>query len=119
MTTVEVVSIIVQIIILPSLVALAGYVKANAKNKKVAKAAHNLNLIGSEALKYIKEAEKFTGYAGKEKKAWVITRVNQWAIDNKVPFTYEDVSEKIEQLVELTKDVNKRKKDEEEEEPLK
>lgn len=53
-------------------------------------------------------AEAFEGYSGEEKKEYVITKVNQFAIENGIEFNLEVVSKKIEELIELSKKVNKR-----------
>ena len=75
----------------------------NSKAKKIAEEAIR---IGNSVLPYIKEAEKFVSYSGEEKKAYVMTKANQFAIENNIPFNEEKVSEKIEELVELTRQVN-------------
>lgn len=41
-------------------------------------------------------AEQFTNYSGEEKKEYVMTRVNQFALENKIKFDSEAVNEKIE-----------------------
>lgn len=53
-------------------------------------------------------AENFVGYSGAEKKEYVMTKVNQFAIENGIEFNSELVSQKIEELIELSKQVNKR-----------
>ena len=55
---------------------------------------------------FIREAEKFTAYSGAEKKAFVMTKANQFALKNNLAFYEEQVSEKVEELVTLTKQVN-------------
>lgn len=56
----------------------------------------------------VEAAEALTNYSGAEKKAYVIMKMNKFAIENGIEFDLEAVSEKIEQLVELSKRVNKR-----------
>lgn len=51
-------------------------------------------------------AETFTDYSGEEKKEYVITKVNQYAIENGIKFDKEAVTEKIEQMIDLSKQVN-------------
>lgn len=53
-------------------------------------------------------AEGFVGFSGAEKKEYVMTKVNQFAIENGIEFNSELVSEKIEELIDLSKQVNKR-----------
>ena len=62
-------------------------------------------------LPYIQQAESFVHYSGAEKKEYVMTKANQYAIDNGIEFDQDMVSKKIEELVTLTKEVNKREKD--------
>ena len=58
-------------------------------------------------------AEQFTNYSGEEKKGYVMTRVNQFALENKIKFDSEAVNEKIEELIGLSKKVNGVKSDKE------
>ena len=81
---------------------LAKFIK-NAKAKKV---AENIVKIGNAMIPYIQEAETFLNYSGEEKKQYVMTKANQFAIDNNIPFNAEAVSDKIEELIGLTKQVN-------------
>ena len=53
-------------------------------------------------------AEGFRNYSGAEKKEYVLTKVNQFAIENSIEFDAQSVSDKIEQLVELSRQVNRR-----------
>lgn len=86
---------------------LIGFIK-NAKAKKK---AQQIITIGNAVLPFIEKAEKFTGYAGEEKKEYVMTKANQFAIERGIKFDAEAISEKIEELVALTKTVNARGKD--------
>jgi hypothetical protein len=81
------------------------------KNAKAKKAAENVIKICEAVVPFIEEAEKFAGYGGAEKKEYVLTKANQFAIDNDIPFNSELVGEKIEAFVELSKTVNAREKD--------
>ena len=81
---------------------LAKFIK-NAKGKKV---AENIVKIGNAMIPYIQEAETFLNYSGEEKKQYVMTKANQFAIDNNIPFDAEAVSDKIEELIALTNQVN-------------
>lgn len=75
----------------------------NTKAKKIAEAAVK---IGNAILPFIHEAEKITTYSGEEKKTYVMTKASQFAAENHISFDAEQVSEKIEELVTLTKQVN-------------
>lgn len=54
----------------------------------------------------IEQAERFMHYTGEEKKEYVLTRVNRFALDNGLPFDAAYVADKIEELVALSKQVN-------------
>ena len=51
-------------------------------------------------------AETFTNYSGEEKKEYVMTKVNQFAIENGITFNADAVTAKIEELIQLSKNVN-------------
>ncbi len=88
------------------------------KNEKARKAAEQTIQIGNAVLPYIKQAETFAHYSGAEKKEFVMTKANQFAIARKIAFHPEAVGEKIEELVKLTKEVNRREKDQTAANPL-
>jgi hypothetical protein len=81
------------------------------KSERGKKIAEQIAKIGEAVLPYIKDAENFVNYSGAEKKAFVMTKANDFAIKNGIPFDAELVGAKIEELVGLTKSVNKRDKD--------
>ena len=58
-------------------------------------------------------AESFANYSGEEKKEYVITKVNQFAIENGIKFDLQMVTEKIEEMIELSKKVNSDAEDKE------
>ena len=80
-------------------------------NAKAKKAAENIIKIGNAVIPYIEQAEQFINYSGAEKKEYVVTKANQFAIAQGIEFNAETVSDKIEELVKLTKEVNRRDKD--------
>lgn len=82
------------------------------KNAKAKKLAENIIKIGNAVLPIIEKAETFLNYTGEEKKNYVMTEAAKYAISQGIRFDDELVSDKIEELVELTKAVNKRLKDE-------
>lgn len=77
------------------------------KNAKARRLAEQMISIANAVVPYIEQAELFTHYTGAEKKEFVITKANQFAIENGIEFDAEKVSEKIEELIKLTKSVNK------------
>lgn len=81
------------------------------KNKKAIKRLKTALTIAQAVQPFIVEAEKFVHYSGEEKLAYVVTKANQYAIENKLKFEKQDVVEQIENLISLTKNVNQREKD--------
>ena len=47
-------------------------------------------------------------YSGEEKKEYVMTKANRYAIENGIAFDEEAVSAKVEELISLTRQVNAR-----------
>lgn len=82
------------------------FLKKFVKNKKLKKVLEKAEEITKEIIPCIMEAEKFVNYTGEEKKNFVMTKLNQFAIINNIKFNEEETSNKIEQLVSLTKEVN-------------
>ena len=81
------------------------------KSMRAKRRAENIIKIGNAIIPYIEQAEKFTGYSSVEKKEYVLTKANQYAIENRMKFEIDAVNARIEELVRLTKSVNKRFKD--------
>lgn len=71
----------------------------------------NWNKIASFVKECVKEAEAFAHYTGEEKKAYVMTKANQYALSKKIKFNATKVSNLIEEVVALSKEVNQRDKD--------
>ncbi len=92
-------------LIITTITFLSKFVKS-AKAKKV---AENIVEIGNAILPYIEEAEKLIAFSGEEKKAYVMTKANQFAIENNIKFDANKTSEKIDELIALTNRVNIRK----------
>lgn len=76
------------------------------KNSKAKTVAENIIKISNFILPYIEKAETFISFTGEEKKAYVMTKANQYAIDNGIKFDEEQISSKIDELVALSKLVN-------------
>lgn len=81
------------------------------KNAKAKKIAEQTIKISEAIIPYIEQAEQFINYTGQEKKEFVMTKANQFAIAQGIDFDAIAVSEKIEELVDLSSRVNKRQKD--------
>ena len=76
------------------------------RGAKAKRAAERLIKIGNAVIPFIEQAEKFTHYTGAEKKEYVLTKANQFAIEKGIDFNAAEVGAKIEELVTLTKQVN-------------
>ena len=70
----------------------------------------NSKKLNKKIIDLIKIAKEFTNYSGIEKKEYVLTKLNQLSIDNKVNFYIEKASSKIEELISLSKNVNAKEK---------
>lgn len=92
-------------------ITTATFLAKFVKNAKLKKAAEQTIEICNAILPYIEEAETFVNYSGEEKKAYVMTKVNQYAIENGISFDKELVDNEIEEMVKLSKEVNSREKD--------
>ena len=93
------------------LVTAITFIAKFIKSVKAKRAAENLIQIANAVLPCIEQAEKFGHYSGAEKKEYVMTKANQFAIARGITFNPALVSTKIEELVKLTKQVNARDKD--------
>lgn len=87
---------------LTTIIFLSKFINS-ARAKKV---AENVVKIGNILLPYIEQAEKFVSFTGEEKKAYVMTKANQFAIENGIKFEAEKTSAKIDEIVALCKEVN-------------
>ena len=92
-------------------ITAATFILKFVKSVKAEKAAEAVIQIGNAVLPFMKEAETFTKYSGREKKEYVLIKANEFAVEHGMPFDAEQVSVKIEELIALTKTVNKRQKD--------
>lgn len=84
----------------------AVFLQKFVKNKRLKKILEKTEKITREIIPCIAEAEKLVNYSGIEKKEYVMTKLNQYAINNNISFDEEEASRRIEELVELTKEVN-------------
>ena len=93
------------------IVTVATLIFKYAGSAKARKAAEQTIEICNAILPYIEQAESYVHYSGEEKKEYVMTKANQYAIENGIAFNKQAVSAKVEELVELTKEVNARDSD--------
>ena len=92
------------------LITAMTFIVKFCKSAKAKKIAEQTIEIANAVLPYIEQAEKFVSYSGEEKKEYVMTKANQYAIYNGIAFDEAAVSAKVEELISLTKQVNVRKK---------
>ncbi len=90
-------------------ITLLTYFIRLSKNKKSKQKALELLEISEKIVDYIRLAEGKINYTGEEKKEYVMTKLNQYAIKNEIDFSEEEVSSKIDNLVDFTKEVNSKK----------
>ncbi len=92
--------------VLGLLCTTAVFLQKFVKNKKLKKILEKTEQITKEIIPCITEAERYSNYTGEEKKSYVMTKLNQLAIEQHLNFDYDKISNKIEDLIELTKKVN-------------
>lgn len=76
------------------------------KNKRLKYMLEHAEKITKMIIPYIVEAEELINYTGVEKKEYVMTKLNQYAIENKLKFDSNIISSKIEELLSMSKKVN-------------
>ena len=69
----------------------------------------NYSFLDDAVAPLMEIAEGFTNYSGEEKKQFVLTKVNQFAIENGLKFDAEETAAKVEKLINLTKKINTKK----------
>ncbi len=90
------------------LATVTGFLIPLVKNVKAKKRLMAINKLTTELQTLIIDAEAFVNFTGVEKKEYVMTKANRYALENKIPYNESDVSQKVEDLVALSKKVNKR-----------
>ena len=65
-----------------------------------------LKELSSVLQSLIMDAEQFVNFSGEEKKEYVLTKANRYAIENNIPFDESAVDNEIEKIVNLSKNVN-------------
>ena len=87
---------------------LTGFLIPLVKNVKAKNKLKSLNKLSVALQAFVVEAEQRVNFTGEEKKQFVLTKANRYALDNKIPFNEQSVDGEIESLVALSKSVNKR-----------
>ena len=90
------------------LATITGFLIPLVKNVKAKNKLTALNKLSTTLQSLIIDAEAFTNFTGAEKKEYVMTKANRYAIEHKIPYDEQAVSEKVEDMVALSKEVNKR-----------
>ena len=90
------------------LATITGFMIPLVKNVKAKNKLTALNKLTTTLQSLIVDAEAFTNFTGAEKKEYVMTKANRYAMENKIPYDEQAVSDKVEDLVALSKVVNKR-----------
>ena len=96
---------------IPLLISLIIVIAKLSKNTKLKRFSENLIEVEEVIKRFMENAETFINYSGADKKEWVKVKVNQYCIENGIPYNDSIVDSLIEKLIELTKTVNKREKD--------
>ena len=98
-------------VVIPLLISLFILIAKLTKNTKLRILSENFIQVEKVIKKYMENAESFINYSGADKKEWVKTKVNQFCIENDMPYNESVVDSTIERFIDLTKTVNKREKD--------
>ena len=82
--------------------------KYGVKNKRLKKFAENFTIVRNYTEKFIRLAEELQGFQGHMKKEWVLNKVHGICLQKGIPFDVDTVDKAVEEIVDLTKLVNKR-----------
>ena len=96
--------------VLSFLVALLTLVLKLMKVLKDKSITEDREKLVEKLLELVVEAEGMLDYSGKEKKAYVMEKVSEFASREDIEADLEFVSDEIEKLVELSKQVNARER---------
>ncbi len=85
---------------------VTGFLIPLVKNVKAKNKLSSINKLTTVLQTLIIDAEQFANYTGEEKKEYVLTKANRYALNNNIAFDEQTVSDKVEELVKLSKSVN-------------
>ncbi len=88
------------------LATITGFLIPLVKNVKAKNKLLALNQLSTLLKSLIVEAEQFVNFTGEEKKEYVMTKANRYALENKIPFDESIIDGEIEKIVKLSKNVN-------------
>lgn len=80
----------------------------NVKSKRLRRIANKLIVFSKITQELVIQAEEFIHFKGAEKKEWVKTKINQYAIDHKLPYDEHEIDNMIEEFIHVSKNVNRR-----------
>lgn len=76
------------------------------KYKNLFKGENAKHFVMDILLEAMTTVENFANYTGEEKKEYVMTKVNQYCIENKIEYDAELTETNIEKMIEFSKGVN-------------
>ncbi|MDE6586411.1 MAG: hypothetical protein K2K80_07015 [Clostridia bacterium] len=88
--------------LIATVVFIVKFVRSIRTRKMIASESDLLDAV----IPLIELAEKYKNYSGEEKKEFVLTKLNQFAIENKISFDSDAIVKRIEELIILSKNVN-------------
>lgn len=102
--------IYIAVIALSLLSTILTLIVKTTTNKNVKKNALNAYNIVKKIQDLIINAESFVNYSGSEKLSYVITRMKEYAISNKLSISENEITELVENEITLSNEVNTNKK---------
>ena len=97
--------------VLPVAVGFITFLIKYIKNEKAKQVLQKTLRIAELLQPLVIEAEAFEHYSGEEKKQYVLTKANQYALSNRIRFVESEVSAMIDELIATTRQVNRRPND--------
>ena len=79
---------------------------AKSKNKKAKKIAESMLSVINACNNAVEIAEAFVNFSGEEKKAYAMTLVKEYCIQNNIEINNDEISNSIENLISISKIVN-------------
>lgn len=89
-------------LLITSIIFVVRLVKALKEKRNM----QNCSFLYETVAPLMEIAENFSNYSGEEKKQFVLTKVNQFAIENGLKFDAETTAAQVEKLIELSKKIN-------------
>ena len=96
-----------------SLLGLFFSLLAKSKNKKARTIAESMLEVIGYTREAVKIAEQYANFTGDEKKAYATTLIKQRCIEEGIKINDEEISNDIEHIISISKDINSRAKDKE------